>query len=159
MLFRSVTSVTATAPLTSTGGTTPTLAMPAATGSVNGYLTSTDWTTFNSKGSGSVTSVAASVPSFLSISGSPITTSGTLAISYSGTALPIANGGTNQTAFTGKSGNVAGLVFFDGTSLANDATVTDAGYDTSTNTVQAKNLTASATITAANYVGISGGTF
>lgn len=44
-----------------------------------------------------VTSVAASVPAFLSISGSPITTSGTLAISYSGTALPIANGGTGQT--------------------------------------------------------------
>ena len=46
---------------------------------------------------GTVTSVAASVPSVLSISGSPITSSGTLAISYSGTALPIANGGTNST--------------------------------------------------------------
>lgn len=44
-----------------------------------------------------VTSVAATVPAFLSIAGSPITTSGTLAISYSGTALPIANGGTGQT--------------------------------------------------------------
>jgi len=33
--------------------------MPAATTSVNGYLTSTDWTTFNSKGNGTVTSVAA----------------------------------------------------------------------------------------------------
>lgn len=44
-----------------------------------------------------VTSVAATVPSFLSITGSPITSSGTLAISYSGTALPIANGGTGQT--------------------------------------------------------------
>ena len=52
-----VTSVSATAPLTSTGGTTPTLAMPAATASANGYLTSTDWSTFNSKGSGTVTSV------------------------------------------------------------------------------------------------------
>jgi hypothetical protein len=30
----------------------------------------------------------------LSISGSPITTSGTLAITYSGTALPVTNGGT-----------------------------------------------------------------
>ena len=44
-----VTSVTATSPITSTGGTTPIIAMPAATGSVNGYLTSTDWTTFNNK--------------------------------------------------------------------------------------------------------------
>ena len=49
-------------------------------------------------GSGTVTSVAASVPSFLSITGSPITTSGTLAVSYSGTALPVANGGTGLTA-------------------------------------------------------------
>jgi len=44
-----VTSVTATAPVTSTGGTTPVIAMPAATTSVNGYLTSTDWNTFNGK--------------------------------------------------------------------------------------------------------------
>ena len=51
-------------------------------------------------GSGSVTSVAATVPSFLSIAGSPITTSGTLAFSLSGTALPVANGGTGQTTYT-----------------------------------------------------------
>lgn len=62
-------------------------------------------------GSGSVTSVAATVPSFLSIAGSPITTSGTLAISYSGTALPTANGGTGQTTYTDGQlliGNTAG---------------------------------------------------
>jgi len=56
----------------------------------------TTWTTV-SAGSGTVTSVAATVPSVLSITGSPITTSGTLAIGYSGTALPIANGGTGAT--------------------------------------------------------------
>jgi len=55
--------------------------------------------------SGSVTSVAATVPAFLSVAGSPITTSGTLAISLSGTALPVANGGTGVTTSTG-SGNV-----------------------------------------------------
>ena len=93
-----VTSVTGTAPVVSSGGATPAISMPAATGSVNGYLTSTDWTTFNSKGSGTVTSVAATVPSFLSIAGSPITSSGTLAISLSGTALPAANGGTGLTS-------------------------------------------------------------
>ena len=98
-----VTSVTATSPVASTGGTTPVISMPAATTSVNGYLTSTDWTTFNGKGSGTVTSVAATVPSFLSIAGSPITTSGTLAITLSGTALPIANGGTGATTLAGAS--------------------------------------------------------
>jgi hypothetical protein len=55
------------------------------------------WTTPSGGGSGTVTSVAATVPSVLSITGSPITTSGTLAIGYSGTALPIANGGTGAT--------------------------------------------------------------
>ena len=54
-----VTSVTGTAPVVSSGGATPAISMAAATSSVNGYLTSTDWTTFNNKGSGTVTSVAA----------------------------------------------------------------------------------------------------
>ena len=44
-----VTSVTGTAPVVSSGGTTPAISMAAATTSVNGYLTSTDWTTFNAK--------------------------------------------------------------------------------------------------------------
>lgn len=51
-------------------------------------------------GSGTVTSVAMSVPSFLSVSGSPVTTSGTLAVTLSGTALPILNGGTAVTSVT-----------------------------------------------------------
>jgi hypothetical protein len=54
-----VTSVTGTAPVVSSGGTTPAISMAAASASANGYLTSTDWTTFNNKGSGTVTSVAA----------------------------------------------------------------------------------------------------
>jgi len=53
-----------------------------------------------SAGTGTVTSVAATVPAFLSITGSPVTTTGTLAISLSGTALPVANGGTGQTSYT-----------------------------------------------------------
>lgn len=106
-----VTSVTGTSPVVSSGGATPAISMPAATTSVNGYLTSTDWNTFNNKGSGSVTSVAASVPSFLSIAGSPITTSGTLAISLSGTALPTTSGGTGLTSFTAN-----GVVYASSTS-------------------------------------------
>ena len=57
-----VTSVTGTAPVVSSGGATPAISMPAATSSVNGYLTSTDWNTFNNKGSGTVTSVSATAP-------------------------------------------------------------------------------------------------
>ena len=44
-----VTSVTGTAPVVSSGGATPAISMAAATTSVNGYLTSTDWNTFNGK--------------------------------------------------------------------------------------------------------------
>jgi hypothetical protein len=44
-----VTSVTGTAPVVSSGGTTPAISMAAATTSTDGYLTSTDWNTFNNK--------------------------------------------------------------------------------------------------------------
>jgi hypothetical protein len=71
-------------------------ATPALVAGTNVTITGT-WPNQTVNSSGTVTSVAASVPAFLSIAGSPITTSGTLAITYSGTALPIANGGTGQT--------------------------------------------------------------
>ena len=67
-------------------------------GTMTGAITFAGGQTF--PGTGTVTSVAASVPSLFSISGSPITTSGTLAMTYSGTALPVANGGTGQTSYT-----------------------------------------------------------
>ena len=44
-----VTSVTASSPLASSGGTTPNITISQASGSTNGFLSSTDWTTFNSK--------------------------------------------------------------------------------------------------------------
>jgi len=50
---------------------------------------------------GTVTSVAATTPSFLSVTGSPITTSGTLAFDYSGDPLPIAYGGIGASSFSG----------------------------------------------------------
>jgi hypothetical protein len=61
-------------------------------------------------GSGTVTSVDATVPAFLSVTGGPITTTGTLAISYSGTALPIANGGTGATTQQAAINALAGSV-------------------------------------------------
>jgi hypothetical protein len=55
-----VTSVTGTAPVVSSGGTTPAISMAAASASVNGYLTSANWTTFNNK-IGSLTDTLATV--------------------------------------------------------------------------------------------------
>ena len=44
-----VVAVTATAPVVSSGGIAPNISMPAANTSTDGYLTSTDWNTFNNK--------------------------------------------------------------------------------------------------------------
>ena len=44
-----ITSVSGSAPVVSSGGTTPAISMAAATTSVDGYLTSTNFTTFNDK--------------------------------------------------------------------------------------------------------------
>jgi len=74
-------------------------ATPALVAGTNVSITGTwpNQTINSSNPGGTVTSVDATVPSFLSVTGGPITTSGTLAITYSGTALPILNGGTGQT--------------------------------------------------------------
>ena len=62
-----VTSVTGTAPISSTGGTTPAISISQATTSTDGYLSSTDWTTFNNK---------ATYPSQTGNSGKFLTTNG-----------------------------------------------------------------------------------
>lgn len=160
-----VTSVTGTAPVVSSGGTTPAISMAAATSSTDGYLTSADWTTFNSKGSGSVTSVAATVPSFLSVTGSPITTSGTLAIGYSGTALPVANGGTGATTAGGaltNLGAIGSVASADGSvAVSQVGTAVDLSVATAASTTnvlcQVRNTTG-ATLTKGTAVYISGAT-
>ena len=92
--------------------------LPDQSGNANKYL-KTDgsvlsWATV-SGGSGTVTSVAASVPTGLTVSGSPITTSGSLAISYTaGYAIPTTSSQTNwDTAYTDRlkwDGGATGLV-------------------------------------------------
>jgi hypothetical protein len=83
--------------------------LPSQTGNSGKYLTTDgsilSWGTVSGGGgggSGTVTSVAATVPTGLSVAGSPITTSGTLAISYaSGYSIPTNSSQTNwNTAYT-----------------------------------------------------------
>lgn len=57
--------------------------------------------TWSSPSTGSVTSVGLTAPAIFTVTGSPVTTSGTLALSYSGTALPVLNGGTGSTTNVG----------------------------------------------------------
>ena len=82
-----VSSVTGTAPVVSSGGLNPAISMAAANTSTNGYLTSTDWNTFNSKQPAGtyVTSVAvASSNGFAGTSSGGATPTLTLTTSISG---------------------------------------------------------------------------
>jgi len=108
-------------------------ATPALVAGTNVTITGT-WPNQTVNSSGTVTSVAATVPAFLSITGSPITTTGTLAITYSGTALPIANGGTGQTtasaAFNALSPvtSTGDLIIGNGTNSATRLAIGTNGY-------------------------------
>jgi hypothetical protein len=136
-----VTSVTGTAPVVSSGGATPAISMDAANTTTNGYLTSTDWNTFNGKGSGSVTSVSGTgTINGLTLTGT-VTTTGSLTLG--GTldlSSPPAIGGTTAAAITGTT--ITANTQFNGagtgltgtaTSLSiggNAATVTNGVYTT-----------------------------
>jgi hypothetical protein len=117
-----VTSVTGTAPVVSSGGNTPAISMAAATGSVDGYLTSTDWNTFNNKSNttGTVTSVGGTgTVNGITLTGT-VTSSGSLTLggTLSGVSLstqvtgtlPIANGGTGETTRQAAMDTLAGAV-------------------------------------------------
>lgn len=86
-----VTGVTATAPVVSSGGTAPVISMAAATTSVSGYLTSTDWNTFNGK----------------QAAGSYVTVGGALGTPSSGTLTNCTFPTLNQNT-TGSSGSCTG---------------------------------------------------
>jgi len=173
----SVTSVTGTAPVVSSGGATPAISMAAATTSVNGYLTSTDWTTFNNKGSGTVTSVAAIT---LGTTGTDL--SSTVA---TGTTTPVITlqvptaSATNRgalsaadwTTFNGKGSGTVTSVGGTGTvnGLTLTGTITTSGNLTLGGTLSLASppviggttpaAITGTTITATKYVGVSGGTF
>lgn len=84
-----VTGVTSTAPVASSGGTAPVISMAAASAGVDGYMTGAYATKLDGIASGAtanagtVTSVTATAGTGISITGSPITTSGTLTITNS----------------------------------------------------------------------------
>jgi len=88
--------------------------LPSGPGTAGQVLTSGGgtndmyWTTPAGGGGGGISSVGMSVPSFLSVSPGNITSTGTFAVTYSGSALPVANGGTGVTTSTGSGANVLG---------------------------------------------------
>ena len=59
--------------------------------------------TTGGSGAGTVTSVALTAPAAFTVTGSPVTTTGTLALTYSGTPVPISSGGTGTSTLTANS--------------------------------------------------------
>jgi hypothetical protein len=141
-----VSDVTATAPLSSSGGTTPDISITQADTTTDGYLSSADWNTFNGKfdtptgtssdyldgtgapqpfptlTNGTVTSVATAGL----ISGGPITTSGTITTAMTTNKLvgrATAGSGIMEEITVG-----SGLTLTGAGVLNNTATPTPTGY-------------------------------
>lgn len=101
-----VSSVSATAPMSSTGGTTPTLSMTQSNATTDGWLSSTDWNTFNNKlGPGDPTVV-------LLMAGTGTTGSTTFLDTSFITATLTTQGNTQIVATPSKFGG--GSAYFDG---------------------------------------------
>jgi len=137
-----VTSVTGTAPIASSGGNTPDISITQADGSTDGYLTSTDWSTFNGKfdvptgtnteyldgtgaptpfptlPTGTVTSVDLSMPPAFSVTGNPVTTSGTLAVAAAGLSTQYIRGDGQLANFPTSSGGGSSVSYYLNGSVA-----------------------------------------
>jgi hypothetical protein len=131
-----VTSVTATAPLASSGGATPDISITQADTTTDGFLTSTDWNTFDGKfnvptgtasdyldgtgtptpfpsiPSGTVTSVDLTMPAAFSVTGNPVTTIGTLAVTAAGVATQYIRGDGQLANFPTSSGGGASVSYY-----------------------------------------------
>jgi len=111
-----VTSVTATSPVASTGGTTPVISMTAASTSVSGYLTNTDWNTFNGKLSTSGGTMTGNLTlDAYTEKVATLATSGTIALNPStGTTLSCAAAGTVTFTDSLSSGQSISLLLTNG---------------------------------------------
>ena len=129
-----VTAVTGTSPVVSSGGSTPAISMPAATNSVNGYLTAADRTTFNNKQAALVSGT-----NIRTVNSNTLLGSGDIAVQptlVSGTNIKTVNGTTilgsgNLVISTGIGGihvpfGVASANFYTNTVLASQMATTQA---------------------------------
>ena len=151
-----VTAVTATAPVVSSGGIAPDISMPAADTTTNGYLTSTDWNTFNSKapatsgtsilygnGTGGFSNVTIGtgvsfVAGTLSATGSGGTVTAVSVVSSNGFAGTSSGGATPALTL---STSITGLLYGNGTALAATTVSAPLGYTAGTLSITQSNTT------------------
>jgi hypothetical protein len=105
-----VTSVTGTAPIASSGGANPDISITQANTTTDGYLSSTDWNTFNNKGS--VSSVDLTMPAAFSVTGNPVTTSGILAVAAAGLSTQYIRGDGQLANFPTSSGGGSSVSYY-----------------------------------------------
>jgi len=158
-----VTSVSGTTPIASTGGATPAISIATANASTTGALTSTDWNTFNSKttNTGTATSVGLSADGdALQVTGTPVTTSGTLALSFQGETGEYINGEGDLTTFPTipSAANNATVTISAGTGLTGGGSFTVNQSGNSTITLNASGSGTVTSVTGTSPIVSSGGT-
>jgi hypothetical protein len=142
-----VESVSGTAPIASSGGANPDISITQADGSTDGYLSLLDWNTFDGKfnvptglstdyldglgtptpfpaiPTGTVTSVDLTMPVAFTVTGNPVTSSGTLAVAAAGLATQYIRGdGQLATLPSNASGGSAVSYYLNGGTAASVAT-------------------------------------
>jgi hypothetical protein len=102
------TTISTTSPLAGGGDLSAnrTFTISQANTTTDGYLSSTDWNTFNLKGNGTVTSVGLSMPSAFTVSNSPIISSGTINVIGAGTTAEYIRGDGTLATFPALTGYV-----------------------------------------------------
>ena len=116
-----VLSVSGTAPVVSSGGATPAISMAAANTTTNGYLTSTDWNTFNGKAN-AFTYTSNYIP-YGQGTTTPLQSSG---LQYNGTTFTTTGiSTTNNLTFTGTGSRITG-------DFSNGTTTNRVAFQTST---------------------------
>jgi hypothetical protein len=131
-----VASVTGTGPIASSGGANPDISISQADGSTDGYLSLLDWNTFDGKfdvptgtntdyldgtgtptafpaiPTGTVTSVDLTMPAAFSVTGNPVTSSGTLAVAAAGVATQYIRGDGQLANFPTSTGGGASVSYY-----------------------------------------------